>query len=186
MQEIWKPVPGAEAFYAISNFGQIRGLARQRRGVSKAGREFVRNIDEFIMKPTTLNSGYLSVRLTIESGEKAAGQLVHRMVAMAFIPNPSNLPWVNHKDGVKTNNHTDNLEWCTPSENMIHAVGAGLIPILMGSEKGTAKLNEEKVHIIKKMMLIGFSNEKLAEIFEVSTAPISYIRNNKNWTHVPW
>lgn len=186
MQEIWKPIPGAEAFYEISNFGRIKGLPRQRRGVSKAGREFLRNIPEFILKPAMLNSGYFSARLTTESGEKASGQLVHRIVASAFVPNPKNLPWVNHKDGVKTNNHAENLEWCTPSENMIHAVGAGLIPILVGSQRGTAKLNEDKVHVIKKMMLLGFSNEKLAEIFEVSTAPISYIRNNQAWTHVPW
>lgn len=186
MQETWLPVTNAEAFYEISNIGRIKGLPRQRRGVSKAGLEFVRNIPEFIMKPATINSGYFSVRLTAESGEKAAGQLVHRMVAHAFIPNPKNLPWVNHKDGDKKNNNFTNLEWCTPTENIIHAIATKLRPILLGSQMGTAKLNEEKVHVIKKMILLGFTNKKIGEIFEVSSAPISYIRNNLAWQHVPW
>lgn len=186
MQETWLPISGAEAFYEISNFGRIKGLPRQRRGASKTGNEFIRNMSGFIMKPATINSGYFSARLTMESGEKASGQLVHRLVASAFIPNPDNLPWVNHKDGVKKNNHATNLEWCTPTENIMHALGAGLMPVVRGSMRGTAKLNEDKVHVIKKMMLLGFTNKELAEIFKVSAASMSYIRNNQNWTHVPW
>jgi hypothetical protein len=61
-----------------------------------------------------------------------------------------------------------------------------LFPDVRGSRKGTAKLQEDEVFVIKKMIQLGFSNEELAAIFKVSTAPISYIRNNQAWTHVPW
>lgn len=186
MQEIWKPIPGFESFYSASSHGRVKALARERRGVSKSGTEFVRRMKEAILCPAPHTAGYLSIGLTSESGAKSRSLLIHRLVAVAFLPNPLGLPWINHKDGVKTNNHVENLEWCTPTQNIMHAIGAGFMPVLRGSQRGTAKLNEDKVHVIKKMMLLGFSNDKLAEIFAVSTAPISYIRNNQAWTHVPW
>ena len=186
MQEEWKPAPNFEAFYEVSNLGRVKAKARTRRGVSKAGNEFVRRMPEALLKAVDHNAGYLSLGLTREAGVKARGVLIHRLVAEAFIPNPENLPWVNHKDGDKHNNDVANLEWCTPRENTMHAMGAGFMTVLRGSERGTAKLNEDKVFVIKKMMLLGFTNKRLAEIFEVSTAPISYIRNNQAWTHVPW
>lgn len=74
----------------------------------------------FPLKPWVINSGYLQVEYC---GKK---QLVHRLVAMAFIPNPDNLPEVNHKDGNKHNNHFTNLEWCTASNNKQHAHDTGL------------------------------------------------------------
>ena len=186
MQEIWLPIPGYEAFYQASTHGRIKANVRLRRGVTKNGKETQRRIDEKILKQAPHTAGYLCLSLTKEGGAKARSMLVHRMVAVTFIDNPENLPWVNHKDGNKKNNHVENLEWCTPTYNIMHALGAGFIPILRGSQRATAKLNEEKVHVIKKMMLLGFTNEKLAELFEVSTAPISYIRSNLAWTHVPW
>lgn len=185
-EEVWKPAPGFEKFYAVSNHGRIKALARFRRGVSKAGREFQRDMPEAILKLANHSAGYLCIGLTKDAGVKARSVLVHRLVAEAFLDNPKNLPWVNHKDGNKHNNLASNLEWCTPSYNIMHALGSGFMTVLRGSERGTAKLNEEKVHVIKKMMLLGFSNQELAEIFKVSTAPISYIRNNQAWTHVPW
>lgn len=184
MQEIWKPVPGYEGFYDASNLGSVRSVRRRTRCVSKAGREFLKWQGGDNLKLVEHSAGYYSVVFSAEGERKSF--LVHRLVAETFLPNPGNLPWINHKDANKRNNTVENLEWCTAQENYHHAAGLGLFPLLLGSERGTAKLNEEKVHVIKKMILLGFSNKKLAEIFEVSTAPISYIRNNQAWTHVPW
>lgn len=69
---------------------------------------------------TVYNTGYRFVRLTTEDGKK--GYAVHRLVAQTFIPNPKNLPIVNHKDGNKLNNNVNNLEWVTQSENRYHAI----------------------------------------------------------------
>jgi formate dehydrogenase assembly factor FdhD len=76
------------------------------------------------MKLSTVK-GYKSVVMTINGKQYTA--LVHRLVAQAFIPNPKNLPQVNHKDGNKSNNRVENLEWCTPKENAQHALRTGLI-----------------------------------------------------------
>lgn len=95
--------------YQISNKGNVKGF----RG----------NMSIYII------SGYPSVKLRrMEDGKsKRSGKLVHRLVAEAFIDNPKNLPIVNHKDGNKTNNHVDNLEWCTYQHNTIHAHNNGMI-----------------------------------------------------------
>lgn len=184
MQEIWLPISGYEGFYEVSNFGNVRSIRRQTRCVSKAGLEFTKPQGGGNLKHVKHNAGYLSVVLSAKGNR--SGKLIHRLVADAFVENISDLPWVNHKDANKHNNQSSNLEWCTASENYQHASLLGLFPTLRGTQRPSAKLNDEKVHIIKKMMLIGFTNIKLAEIFNVSTAPISYIRSGKAWTHIPW
>jgi hypothetical protein len=184
MQEIWLPVVGAEEFYAVSNVGRVKALARQRRGVSKAGRECFRVSQEKIMSPALMNAGYFAVRLTIRSGERAEGYLVHRLVAAAFIPNPHNLPDVNHKDGVKTNNAETNLEWCTPSQNLHHAISIGRWAPALGSAQGSSKLTEDDIPEIRRLISIGWKNTEIADLFGVSAAPISYIRNGLAWRHV--
>lgn len=105
--EIWKSVNGFEGLYMVSNLGRIKSLPRN--GTRKNGS---------ILKPA-IRGNYLFVRLTGNRLDKKCS--VHRLVAEAFIPNPSNKPLVNHKDGNKLNNNANNLEWCTQSENMIHA-----------------------------------------------------------------
>ena len=107
MQEVWLPVVGFEEYYLISNTGRIFSIRSQR---------------ELIVKPK--HTGYMDIELNING--KVYYKRIHRLVAEAFIPNPENKPYINHKDGNKLNNNVTNLEWCTNSENMIHAFQMGL------------------------------------------------------------
>jgi len=104
MGEIWKNIPGYEGLYQASNFGKIRGLRKTKYRIFR----------------NKINSkGYFNIRLR-DKNNKRYGYLVHRLIALTFIPNPNNKAQVNHIDGNKTNNEISNLEWVTPKENMIH------------------------------------------------------------------
>ena len=99
MEEIWKPIPGYEALYEVSNLGRVRSLFRYKK----------------MLKPSPITNGYLTVELWKDKQRKRIG--IHRLVAMCFCENPDNKPFVNHIDETKTNNCADNLEWVTHVEN---------------------------------------------------------------------
>lgn len=103
MKEIWKDIEGYEGLYQVSNLGRVKSLGN---GGS--------NSKERILKQLNKN-GYFGVCLCKEG--KPKGFDIHRLVASEFIPNPDNLPMVNHKDECKTNNRVDNLEWCSAKYN---------------------------------------------------------------------
>ena len=98
MEEIWKDIKGYEGKYQISNLGKVKSLI----GNSK------------ILKPE-IRAGYYSIQLC--KNGKCTHKRIHRLVAEAFIPNPNNLPMINHKDENKLNNNVDNLEWCDNTYN---------------------------------------------------------------------
>ena len=100
--------------------------------VSNYGR--VKNSETNHILTGTINKGYVMVHLTLNKKTKKV--FVHRLVAKTFIPNPLNLPYVNHIDGNKENNLYSNLEWCTPKENVKHAIDNGLIPKDKVNSKG--------------------------------------------------
>ena len=116
MKEVWKPIKGYEGFYEISNYGRVKRLKFVNMYVCK---EKVK-----VIKPQKRKNGYLQVIL--HNGQDCSEKLVHRLVAEAFLSREDGKDFVNHKDGNKANNNVENLEWCTRSENMIHAYRNGL------------------------------------------------------------
>lgn len=112
---IWKDIPGYEGLYRVSRCGKIKRLA-----VVENANAYQSLKKERILACNSITNYYRQVNLRKEAKYKAF--MVHRLVAIAFIPNPENKPLVNHKDRDKTNNHVDNLEWCTQQENIQHWV----------------------------------------------------------------
>ncbi len=111
-EEVWLPAPKYEGLYEISNMGMVRSLS-------------VRFSSQHIMSLSLNHKGYLIVKLFKDGARRRPK--VHRMVAEAFIPNPENLPQVNHKKGIKTDNRASELEWSTGEDNIKHAISIGLI-----------------------------------------------------------
>ena len=117
MEEIWKDMAGYEGVYQVSNLGRVRSLDRYIHQTSRYGKSFKQLRKGQLLKLSLGLDNYLDVTLsTPEIGPRTFR--VHRLVAQTFIPNPNNLPFVNHKDECKTNNIVDNLEWCTNEYNM--------------------------------------------------------------------
>jgi hypothetical protein len=109
---------------------------------------------------------------------------VHRVIAETFIPNPDNLPCVNHKDGNKLNNSVDNLEWCTHSENTSHAYREGLEKKQTGEEHHNHKLTWADVHYIRDVYEKGnriYGSAALGRLFGVDKSTVSAIVHNETW-----
>ncbi len=115
MEEVWKPIPGFEGYYEASNMGNIRSLDRFTK--NRWGSCTFHKSQ--LMKCRIVKNGYAHVKLT-KDGNKFE-PLVHRIIADMFIPNPDNLPQINHKNGDKSDNRVSNLEWCTSSQNQLHS-----------------------------------------------------------------
>jgi hypothetical protein len=115
-----KPIIGYEGLYSITSFGRVWSHEKVR----KFGRQQRIRKAKFLKPSLNKKTSYLYVNLYIEGKLKTFN--LHRFVAIVFISNPLNDLQVNHKDGIKTNNRIDNLEWCTDQQNHNHASKTGL------------------------------------------------------------
>ena len=118
--EVWKDIEGYEGLYQVSNLGLVRSLDHIEENLWK-GKPYKRMHLGRTLKPIKQVTGYYSVTLH-KCGEQQTTRL-HRLVAKAFVPNPDNLPEVNHKDENKANNRADNLEWCDGVYNTNYGTG---------------------------------------------------------------
>lgn len=163
MEEIWKPYIYT---YEISNLGNLRN--------SKTGH----------LLKTHLTNGYLSVVVSLGSRKKFICIKIHRAVAETFLPNPNNLPQVNHIDGDKTNNCVDNLEWCNNQYNTQHAWNNGLCTPKFGENNTNAKLTREDVDFIRahyKPYDKEFGIRALSRKYKVHHETIRHALYGENW-----
>lgn len=109
--EVWKDVIGYEGYYEVSSLGRVRSVDRTVTGIDGVTQHFKGHL----MTQRPDGNNYLICHLRMNRTRRMIH--VHRMVAEAFIPNPDNLPQVNHKDNSRTNSRVDNLEWCTVAYN---------------------------------------------------------------------
>lgn len=176
VNEIWKPIEGFETAYEISNLGRVKSLAR----LKKHWKGGFSSVTEKILKGSINSKGYFNVDLS--NGDVFKKSIdIHRLVALHFVKNIENKPFVNHIDGNKQNNRFDNLEWCTPKENMQHAYKTGLNIHGKGEKSRNVKLNDVKVLEIRASLL---TNKELAKIYSIHNSMISCIRLRKNWKHI--
>ena len=118
-EEIWKDIEGFEGLYQVSSFGKVKSLPKKFKVHNQCGEtESYRVTKEKILKPQQDKYGYLRVTLCNNKGHFL--KQIHRLVARAFIPNPNNLPEVNHRDENKENNFYNNLEYCTTQYNQTY------------------------------------------------------------------
>jgi hypothetical protein len=142
-----------------------------------------RNCELKKLKSFDCGHGYLRIGIIINKIPQQFS--VHRLVAECYLPNPNNLPEVNHNDGIKTNNHVSNLYWCTSSQNKPHAYDTGLKKI--GEEHHKSKLTEEQVKWIRQHYIPRhreFGTRALGRKFKVHPSLIGYVIKNKCWKHI--
>lgn len=176
MKEIWKDIENYKGLYQISNLGRVKSLARLKIGSHNTN--YVAK--EIIRKMSLDKDGYNLITLTKNKIQKS--YRVHVLIGQHFVSNPNNLPQINHLDGVKTNNHYKNLEWCTAQHNITHAIESGLRNN-GGENCHLSKLNEDE--IIKIRELKGeYSSRIIGGMFGVSGSAIRSILNKKTWKYV--
>ena len=168
----WKDILGYEGKYRVSTSGEIYSEIS-----GKILKQFYRG--------SSPNNKYLVINLCKNNKQKTAS--VHRLVAQAFIPNPNNLPCVNHIDGNKDNNCVENLEWCTYSENNYHAFRMRSKKIPNNTQNTNSKLTYDEVVEIKKSLILGhpeFGTRPLAEKYGVDHKVIMDIYHNHKYQEV--
>lgn len=173
--ENWKEIEGFEGYYAISDKGRV--MSCDRKIVEKNTGSVVTRKSTILKNITT--QGYS--RVSLSRNDKKYAKMVHRLVAIAFIPNPYNKREVNHIDGDKNNNHVSNLEWVTPKENTKHAWDTGLCKPSFGESHGCSKFKNEDILLIRSC---NYSTPVLANMYKVNKSTINRIKKRVSWKHI--
>lgn len=167
-REEWRDVVGYENLYKVSNFGRVKSFCERLQR---------------ILSPCPNKKGYYMVHLHKDGRKKNFS--IHTLVARAFIPNPENKLTVNHKNGDKTNNSVENLEWATQKENQNHAVRTGLQK--PGPRGKRVILTEDQIREIRQICIPGddyYGIASFARKFGVTNGVISDIVHGKTYKNV--
>jgi hypothetical protein len=185
-----KDIKGWEGKYAVTDDGRVWSHKRIIATKSRHGKDMHKSCGGLWLATNTTKDGkwYMSVVLGNKKTGLRKGYKIHRLVAEAFIPNPKNLKEVNHKNGIKTDNRIENLEWCTRKQNLAH--GYKISPLSKrntqrGEKSWCHKLTSKQVEDIKvSLMNDVISMRKLAKIYGVSSPTIQGINHGLYWAHI--
>lgn len=180
MKETWKDVPGYEGLYQVSTLGQVKRLETIIKVRFKT-KEAERIQPEKILVQYTREDHYPTVTLSKEN--KQWNISVHRLVSLTFLPNPENKKYINHKNGIKTDNRLENLEWCTASENAQHARDTGLKIPTWGEDNNSTLKQTQVVEIFDRLKK-GENPKDLGLEYGVHEVTIRDIRDGRSWRNV--
>ena len=169
-------IPNYERYYKVTEYGQVISLPRVIKN-----RLNTRTTKERILKTHINIRGYECATLIIDN--MRFHTVVHRLVAQAFVPNPFNKPFINHKNGIKTDNHYSNLEWCTQKENVKHSFTNGL-QTNIGENNPKSQLTEILVKEIRNKYELGDSIKSISMEYNVTWNTIAAVVKNRTWTHL--
>ncbi len=174
--EQWSPISGLEKFYRVSSFGRITSLCKSAYGAPWPRKK------EKVLKPQLNSStGYYCYVFSRWGSGKDVRYNIHKLVATHFIPNQNNLPEINHKNGIKTDNNVSNLEWVTREENIRHGFLTGLIKVNKGENAHNSVLTNEQVLYIYNY---NGSPRQLSRDLGMPYSRIASIRNGVSWNHI--
>lgn len=177
--EAWRDIPDFVGKYQVSNIGRVKSLARRD--------EMGRCVQSRPIKFRKHTGGYL--RVALRAGGATHEFYIHRLVMAAFIGEPPLHVEVNHKNGIKSDNRLENLEYCSHQANAQHSVnvlkhGVGHTHPMHGERHYKAKLNDDAVRIIRGEPDDTDTVKKLAARFGVTTAAIRFVKRGLTWKHV--
>lgn len=178
-EEVWVDVVGYEGYYQVSNLGRVKRLPRYVDN-KKGDRVSVRG---GLLSPSYSAHGYPKVSLCLKGVSK--GFLVHRLVAIAFLPNPEDLECVDHLNGIKYDNRLSNLEWVSKGTNNLRATITNGRRNRKQRRSGKPAINGEAVvHICRLIDLNILTYRQIADIYGVGEDTISSIASGRSWNTV--
>lgn len=176
--EKWIDIYGYEGLYMVSDLGRIKSIFRQVDGLGGK----IHSFPEKLLSHQVDKFGYH--RVPLRKNSKAKYLSVHRLVAQHFIPNPFNLPQVNHKKGNKSDNRATEIEWCTASQNKKHSYDELNHARMRGERNGMTKITPEIIKSVKEAYNKLQSFKLTGNQFGISNTHAWRIVRNKTWEHL--
>lgn len=171
-EEVWKTIPEFPN-YKASNLGRVKSIDRlDTIGRPRKGK---------ILSPSFDQKKYHQV--VVYKDGKPYTRKVHRLIALAFIPNPENKPEVNHKNLDSLDNSVGNLEWCTASENQKHVYANGA-RCIKGDNHPRKKVTSKDVLKIRNELKNKYKNSEIAKMYNISPTTVGDIISRKTWKHI--
>jgi len=181
----WRKIPST-AGYEASDDGQIRSPDIEQTLQGRGGSVYTRKRSGRVLSQGSHSAGYKSCTVITLDG-KQSSRTVHSLVMEAFA-GPADGMWINHKNGIKTDNRLENLEYCSASDNQRHAIATGLAPkppVKRGVEQHKARLSEIEVRRIRAYAKLNWSGKAIADFFGVGDTTVFNILKGNSWAWLP-